>query len=89
MVDPIRQEVVALAHTVVVKVGTNVLAGADGRLERERIQALVEQLLRMRATGKKVILVSSGAIGAGTFHAKDFPVYHRRESTAALSAIEA
>src|SRR5438874_2303156 len=65
MVDPIRQEVVALANTVVVKVGTNVLAGADGRLDRGRIQALVEQLLRMRSAGKKVVLVSSGAIGAG------------------------
>jgi glutamate 5-kinase len=65
MVDPVRQEVVALAHTVVVKVGTNVLAGDDGRLDRRRIQALVEQLLRLRAAGKKVVLVSSGAIGAG------------------------
>ena len=32
MLDPVRQEVIALAHTVVVKVGTNVLTGADGRL---------------------------------------------------------
>ena len=32
MIDPVRQEVIALAHTVVVKVGTNVLAGADARL---------------------------------------------------------
>src|SRR5262245_6782634 len=65
MVDPVRQEVVALAHTIVVKVGTNVLAGADGRLDRERILALVTQLLQWRAAGKKVVLVSSGAIGAG------------------------
>lgn len=65
MVDPVRQEVVALAHTVVVKVGTNVLAGADGRLDRDRILALVGQLLRWRAAGKKIVLVSSGAIGAG------------------------
>ena len=33
MVDPVRQEVIALAHTVVVKVGTNVLTGADGTLD--------------------------------------------------------
>lgn len=65
MVDPVRQEVVALAHTVVVKVGTNVLAGSDGRLNRDRMHALVEQLLRIRNAGKKVVLVSSGAIGAG------------------------
>lgn len=65
MIDPVRQEVVTLAHTVVVKVGTNVLATADGRLERGRVQAVVDQLMRIRAAGKKVALVSSGAIGAG------------------------
>src|SRR5712691_5258722 len=65
MLDPVRQEVTALAHTIVVKVGTNVLAGADGRLERARVQSLVDQVQRMRATGRKVVLVSSGAIGAG------------------------
>ena len=36
MIDPVRQEVIALAHTVVVKVGTNVLTGADGTLAPER-----------------------------------------------------
>ena len=65
MIDPVRQEVIATAHTVVVKVGTNVLAGPDGTLDRARIQALADGLQRMRAAGKKVALVSSGAIGAG------------------------
>ena len=65
MIDPVRQEVVALAHTVVVKVGTNVLTRADGALEPARVQALADQLHRLRATGRKVALVSSGAIGAG------------------------
>src|SRR5262245_46014987 len=65
MPDPIRQEVIATAHTVVVKVGTNVLAASDGRLDRGRMQALADQLQRLRLLGKKVALVSSGAIGAG------------------------
>ena len=65
MIDPVRQEVVALAHTVVVKVGTNVLTDAAGTLDRGRIQALADQLARLRAAGRKVALVSSGAIGAG------------------------
>jgi glutamate 5-kinase len=65
MLDPVRQEVIALAHTVVVKVGTNVLTRADGTLEPARVQALADQLHRLRATGRKVALVSSGAIGAG------------------------
>jgi glutamate 5-kinase len=65
MIDPVRQEIIALAHTVVVKVGTNVLAGPDGRLDGARVQALADQIERMRQTGRKVALVSSGAIGAG------------------------
>jgi glutamate 5-kinase len=65
MIDPVRQEVIALAHTVVVKVGTNVLTREDGTLEPARVQALADQLQRLRAGGRKVALVSSGAIGAG------------------------
>src|SRR6266436_6677248 len=65
MLDPVRQEVIALAHTVVVKVGTNVLTGPDGRLAPERLQALADQVHSIRQAGRKVALVSSGAIGAG------------------------
>jgi glutamate 5-kinase len=65
MIDPVRQEVVATAHTVVVKVGTNVLTGDDGRLNADRLQGLSDQVHRVRAQGKKVALVSSGSIGAG------------------------
>src|SRR5262245_38258470 len=65
MLDPVRQEVIALAHTVVVKVGTNVLTSAEGVLVRSRVQALADQVQRIRAAGKRVALVSSGAIGAG------------------------
>jgi glutamate 5-kinase len=65
MIDPVRQEVLLQAHTVVVKVGTNVLTRADGTLEPTRVQALADQLQRVRAAGRKVALVSSGAIGAG------------------------
>jgi glutamate 5-kinase len=65
MIDPVRQEVITLAHTVVVKVGTNVLTDHDGTLDPNRLQALADQVERLRQGGKKVALVSSGAIGAG------------------------
>ena len=65
MLDPVRQEVVTQAKTVVVKVGTNVLAAADGRLDPLRLQSLADQIQRLRQTGRQVALVSSGAIGAG------------------------
>jgi glutamate 5-kinase len=65
MLDPVRQEVIALAHTTVVKVGTNVLTSADGRIDPARLQALADQIHHIRQSGRKVVLVSSGAIGAG------------------------
>ncbi len=65
MVDPVRRDVVAGAQTVVIKVGTNVLAGPTGHLDRHRIESLADQLHRVRESGRKVVLVTSGAIGAG------------------------
>jgi glutamate 5-kinase len=65
MVDPVRREVVSRADTVVIKVGTNVLADSAGRLDRHRIQSLADQLHRARRGNRKVALVTSGAIGAG------------------------
>ena len=56
MIDPVRQEVIALAHTVVVKVGTNVLTREDGTLEPARLETLADQLQRIRAAGRKVEL---------------------------------
>lgn len=60
-----RQQVLARAKSVVVKVGTNVLSTADDRLDVDRIRALAEQLHGIVSSGRKVVLVSSGAIGAG------------------------
>src|SRR5260370_14842101 len=65
MLDPVRQEGIALAPRVVVKVGADVLAGPDGQLNAERLQSLADQVQRLRERGRKVALVSSGAIAAG------------------------
>jgi glutamate 5-kinase len=63
--DAIRREVVETAKTVVVKVGTNVLTDERGQLDIERVRSLAEQVVRLQRGGKKVAMVSSGAIGAG------------------------
>ncbi len=60
-----RQEVVASARTIVVKVGSNVLSRPDDTLDPERIRELAEQIHRIRQTGRQVVVVSSGAIAAG------------------------
>ena len=65
MPDLLRQEIAAAAETVVVKVGTRVLTRPDGALNEPRVEALAEELHRVMLTGRKVVLVSSGAVGAG------------------------
>jgi glutamate 5-kinase len=53
------------AKLLVVKVGSKVLLEADGRLNYPHIAHLVEQIVALHKTGRKIIFVSSGAIGAG------------------------
>ena len=60
-----RREVLNRVKTLVVKVGTNVLSTEDDRLDADRIASLAEQLHRICESGRKLVLVSSGAIGAG------------------------
>jgi len=50
---------------VVIKVGTNLLTGRDGSLDRGRIRVFAEELAALRRKDMQVVLVSSGAIGAG------------------------
>ena len=59
------REVLADCRTVVLKVGTNVLARADGRIDAARVRTIADGLRRIRATGRRAVLVSSGAVGAG------------------------
>ncbi len=65
MADLIRQEIAAIATTMVVKVGTRVLTQADGKFDEQRIHSLAEQIHQVMDKGRKVVLVSSGAVGAG------------------------
>ena len=65
MTDLVRQEITATANTIVVKVGTRVLTQADGTLDLQRIDQLADELGEIRQTGRRVVLVSSGAVGAG------------------------
>ncbi|TWU13795.1 Glutamate 5-kinase 1 [Symmachiella macrocystis] len=65
MVNLVRREVIETARTLVVKVGTSVLSREDDTLNLERLSALSEEIQRVRETGRRVVLVSSGAVGAG------------------------
>ncbi len=65
MPELLRQEIAAAAHTWVVKVGTRVLTTTEGLLNQERVAALAEELHFIMQAGRKVCVVSSGAVGAG------------------------
>ena len=54
------------ARRIVVKVGSALLVDAEsGRVNRTWLETLVEDLLRLRQRGQRVMLVSSGAIALG------------------------
>ena len=61
----VRQEILEKATTLVIKVGTNVLSDANGRLDPMRMAELARQIAQLQLARKQVVLVSSGAIGAG------------------------
>jgi glutamate 5-kinase len=65
MANLLRQEIAATADLVVVKVGTRVLTHPDGTLDNDRISRLAEEINLVSELGKTVVLVSSGAVGAG------------------------
>ena len=65
LINPLRHQTIAAARSVVVKVGTRVLADEGGRLDLRRIELLSQQVCRIADAGRQLVLVSSGAVGAG------------------------
>ncbi len=65
MTDSARLDLASAARLIVVKVGTRVLTRPDGLLDTARIEALGRQFDAALAAGRRIVLVSSGAVGAG------------------------
>ena len=63
-VEAVRERA-AGANRVVVKAGTNSLTDETSNVDQEKLDKLVDDIMDLRDRGKEVILVSSGAIGAG------------------------
>ena len=53
------------ARRIVVKVGTSTLTYENGRLNLRAIESLCKVLTDLQNSGKEIVLVSSGAMGAG------------------------
>jgi len=86
MSDLLRQEITASAQRLVVKVGTRVVTDAEGKLDAEVIHRLAEDLCRLAEAGREVVLVSSGAVGAGL---KILELDRRPSDLARLQAVAA
>ena len=56
---------IAEHRRVVVKVGSALLVGAGGRLDRDWLSALTDDIAALAAAGVEVLVVSSGAIALG------------------------
>ncbi len=61
----LRKQLMSKVRCMVVKVGTAVLTGDDGQLDRRRISHISSQLAALHERGIRVTLVTSGAVGAG------------------------
>ncbi|HUE48843.1 MAG TPA: glutamate 5-kinase [Steroidobacteraceae bacterium] len=76
------------ARRIVVKVGSALLVdGESGRVNRAWLETLVEDLLRLRKRGQRVILVSSGAIALGRRRLGLKPGVLRLEESQAAAAV--
>jgi len=55
-----------MSKRIVVKIGSQVLCGRDGSLNQHVLARLVDQLANLQANGWQVLVVSSGAVAAGS-----------------------
>ena len=51
--------------TIIIKIGTKVLSKEDGTLDEVFLEHVVEQIVALRERGMRVVLITSGAVGAG------------------------
>ena len=61
----LTRETLTSAKRIVVKVGTSTLTHSTGKLNLLRIEKLARELSDLANQGKQIILVTSGAVGAG------------------------
>jgi glutamate 5-kinase len=61
----LRHEILAKVERVVIKLGTGLLTDAQNHLALGQIEGLVAQIAALHEQKKQIVIVSSGAIGAG------------------------
>jgi len=61
----VHRESVKTAARLVVKLGTGVLTDSRKQPDPVQLEQLVAQIAALRKAGKEIVLVTSGAVGAG------------------------
>lgn len=59
------REKIINANRIVIKFGTNILTNEEGDVSLPRIYSFIEDVSKLKKSGKEVILVTSGAVGLG------------------------
>ena len=62
---PVHRESIKSAARIVVKLGTGVLTDRRKLIDPAQLEQLVAQVAALRRAGREVVLVTSGAVGAG------------------------
>lgn len=63
--SPVRRELLKDISRLVVKLGTGVLTDRQKQPDPAQLEQLVAQIAEQRKAGREVVIVSSGAVGAG------------------------
>jgi glutamate 5-kinase len=61
----VHRESIKVAARIVVKLGTGVLTDSRKQIDPAQLEQLAAQIAALRKSGKEVVLVTSGAVGAG------------------------
>lgn len=59
------RKIITQANRVVIKFGTNILTNDEGDVSLSRVYSFIEDVSKLKKSGKEVILVTSGAVGLG------------------------
>lgn len=59
------REKITQANRIVIKFGTNILTNEEGDISLPRVYGFIEDVSKLKKSGKDIILVSSGAVGLG------------------------
>ncbi len=87
-----RRQALSRAQRVIVKLGTSSLLTEDGRVHGEVVLPLARQIAQLRAQGRQVVVVSSGAVGMGRMTSWGSQINDRemssKQALAALGQVE-